>query len=32
MIKINQLDKNGEKTGLWRYYDDNGKLIKTERY
>ena len=29
--KINQTDNNGNRTGLWKDYDENGKLEETEK-
>lgn len=30
-LRINRYDRNGEKTGTWKYFHDNGK-VKTEAY
>ena len=30
LLEVEGNYKNGEKDGLWRYYDDDGKVIRTE--
>ena len=30
--KINKLDSKGYKTGLWKEYDENGRIINIRKY